>query len=249
MTEPITPPAFSDSLYPPPAPKASFWSTAEDVLDVCYAPTAVFERRRDGRYLAAFLVICVLSVVIGLLSAQVTDAIGDIEFNKAMAKAAADGQKMTPEQMAGARAFAEKIKAFGAYFVPIFLAIGAWIGGLMVMGLSRLLGGKISFGQASMIALLSSVPEMIERVLIGAQGLMLDSSAITHKYSFHVNAARFMAADTNKWLVKAAALADPFVIWGAVILGIGVYVIGKMEKEKAAVVAVLYALLSAAIFR
>jgi hypothetical protein len=249
MTEPITPPAFSDSLYPPPAPKTSFWSTAEDVLDVCYAPTAVFERRRDGRYLAAFIVICVLSIVIALLSSQVMEAVGDIEFNKAMAKAAADGQKMTPEQIAQGRAFADKFKSFATYLVPLFLALGAWIGGLILMGLSRLLGGKVSFGQASMIALLSSVPEMIERVLVGAQGLMLDTNAIVHKYSFSTNAARFMAADANKWLMKAGALADPFVIWGAVILGIGVYIIGKMEKEKAAVVAVLYTLLFAAAFR
>ena len=247
MSDPA--PAVSESLYPPSAPRSPWWSTWEDVLDVCYAPTAVFERRRDGRYLGSFLVVCVVSVLVSLLSMQVMEAVQDIEFQRAIQAQAAAGTKMTQQQLDGMKAFGEKMKSLGLYFVPVLLLLGTWVGGLIVMALARMLGGKLNFAQASTIALLSSVPELLERVLVGAQGLVLDTNTIVHRYSFSLNAARFMPSDTNKWLMKAGAIADPFVIWSGVVIGIGVYVIGRMEKEKAAVAAVLYVLLLAAIFR
>ena len=69
------------------------------------------------------------------------------------------------------------------------------------------------------------------------------------RYSFSFNASRFMDASTNNWWLKLGALADPFVIWGLVLVGMGVWVIGKMEKEKAAVLAIIYALVVTALAR
>ena len=94
-----------------PTPAGPWWSSWEDALDIFYAPSAVFARRRDGRYGMVLLVLIVLTVAIYFLSVQVSDAVADIEFAKGMAAQAKSGQTMTPEQMAGAKAFAEKFKS------------------------------------------------------------------------------------------------------------------------------------------
>jgi hypothetical protein len=249
MSTPVVTPSPFDLEPPPKAAAAPWWSAWEDVLDVCYAPTEVFGRRRDGRYLASFLVIGLLSLLIGLLSAQVMETIADLEINKRIAERAASGSPMKPEEVAAAKAGVAMFAKFGVYLTPVLIAFGMWVGGLALWLLSMMLGGKLGFGQATTIALLASVPELIERAVVGAQGLLLDTGALTHKYSFNIGAARFLPADADKWLMTIAALADPFVIWGAAIVGIGVYVLANLEKEKAAVVAVLYTVILGLLFR
>lgn len=239
---------MTQSLYAdePPAPPATKTAAWEDLLDIFYAPRQVFERRRDGKYWVAMLAWAALTLAVYFLSVQMSDAIGDVEFRRAMAKQA---QKLTPEQIEQGKAFAAKIKGLIVYALPFMMIIGGWISGLMIMLLGNMMGGKLNLAQGTVIAVLSSMPELLGKAVVGAQGLFLDTSTIEHKYSFAINASRFLSADASNWLLKAGALADPFVIWGAVLLGIGACVIGRMEKEKAAVLAIIHTLLLCLIMR
>ena len=237
---------MTDPRFAEPAPTPSAASAWEDVLDIFYSPREVFERRRDGSYWVALLVLAGLTLVVYFLSIQMSDAIGDVEFKRAMAR---QTQKLTPEQIAQGRAFAEKIKGLLVYVLPVMVIIGAWISGLMTMLLGNMMGGKLTFAQGTAIAALSSMPELLGKAIVGAQGLFLDTSTVQHKYSFAVNAARFMSGDSSNWKLMFGALADPFVIWGAALLGLGAYIIGRMEKEKAAVLAVVHALITAVLIR
>ncbi len=236
-----------------PAPKGAtggFASTWEDALDIFYSPTAVFDRRRDARYGMALLILVVVSVAIYFLSIQMSDAVGDIEFAKAMAaQAKASGKALDAKQIEAGKAFAEKFKSVLVYLIPAFVAIGAWISGLVVMLLGNLMGAKLTFAQATTVSVLASFPELLGRAVMGAQGLVLDVATITSKYSFATSAARVLPDDTNSIVLKLAAIADPFVIWSAVLLGLGAYVIGRMEKEKAAVLAVIHTVAFALMFR
>ncbi len=246
---PPTPSPFDLQPAAAQTPAGPWWSSWEDALDIFYAPGAVFDRRRDGRYGMALFVLIVLSVAIYFLSVQVSDAVADIEFAKGMAAQAKSGQTMTPEQIAGARAFAEKFKSVLVYLLPLFVIIGAWVSGLVLRILGNLMGAKLTFAQATTIGVLANFPEVIGRAVIGGQALVLDPNTITSKYSFATSVARFLPADTNAIVLKLAALADPFVIWSAVLLGLGAYIIGRMEKEKAAVLAIVHAVGFALMFR
>jgi Yip1 domain len=250
MSDSMTPPTLpvSSDLEPSSGPsgvtppnKAAAW---EDLLDIFYAPRQVFERRKDGQYWVLLALICLLSLGTFFLSQQLNEVIGDIEFARV-----AKENAFTADQAAAAKAMAAKFQKFTIYLIPLFVAFGAWISGLVIWLFGRMMGGKINFAQGTMIALLASMPEALERILIGAQAMFLDTASIVHKYSFHLGAARFLPADTNKWLLKFAALADPFAIWGAILLGIGAHVIGKMEKEKAAVLAIVITIVMAILFR
>lgn len=237
----MTDPGFSDSQVAVVAPKASTW---EDVLDVFYAPKQVFERRRDGKYLVALLVLCVFTVAVYFLSQQMTEAVQDAEMNRSFAE-----RGMTAEQIAEVKAATAKFAGLAVYFLPVFVAIGSWISGLIIMLIGNLMGGKFTFAQGTAIAVLASMPELLGRILVGAQSLLIDTSTAAHRYSFSFNAARFIPAGSNNWLLKFGSLADPFVIWGLVLIGVGAFVIGRMEKEKAAVLAIVVALVGTALFR
>lgn len=237
MTDPTIGEAPSGAV----PPKAAAW---EDVLDIYYAPREVFERRRDGKYLIPILVLCVVSMLIFVLSAQINEALQDAEFARVIRQNA-----MTADQAAGAKAMGKKIAALAIYLIPVFVAIGAWVSGLIILLLGNAMGGKLNFAQATTIAVFGSMPELLGRILMGVQGIFLGTDKIVHRYSYSISAARFLPADVSNWALKFCSLLDPFVIWGLFLVGFGAYIIGKMEKEKAAVLAVVVALVGAALFR
>lgn len=237
MTDPMISPTPTSAV---PA-KTSAW---EDVLDIFYSPREVFERRRDGKYLIALLVLCLLTVVVYFLSLQMNEALQEVEMARTFRE-----RGLTPDQMAQAKAGAAKFAGLIVYFLPVFVAIGSWISGGIITLLGKMMGGKFTFAQGTAIAVLASMPELLGRVLVGVQSLFIDTSSAAHRYVFSFNASRFLPGGTNNWLLKLGALADPFVIWGIVLIGVGAFVIGRMEKEKAAVLAIVVALVGTALFR
>jgi Yip1 domain len=230
-----------DSRLTPPVAKTALW---EDVLDIFYAPSQVFARRRDGKYMVAMLALCALSVVVYYLSQQMNDALQEAEMMRSFRE-----RGMGPAEIAQAQQFASKFSGFAVYFIPVFVAIGGWLSGLIVMVLGNMMGGKFNFAQGTAIAVLASLPELLGRALVGAQGFFLDTTTAAHRYSFSLNVSRFLPNGTNNWLLKLGALADPFVLWGIFLVGLGAWIIGRMEKEKAAVLAIVVALVSTALFR
>ena len=246
MSSPVVPPPPFDLQPPPPsAASGSTWSAWEDVLDIFYAPRQVFERRRDGRYMVPLIISLVLSVAIYVLAQQMNDTLQDVEFARAMAKQG----NLTAEQVAQGKAFAEKFRSIGIYFIPVGIAIVAWVSGLVILLLSSMMGGRVTFAQGTTIAVLSGMPELLGRTLVSLQGLFVDTSTAATRYSFSFNASRFMEAGTHNWLLKLGAMADPFVLWGLFLVGLGVWILGKMEKEKAAVLAIIYGLVVMALAR
>jgi Yip1 domain len=222
-------------------PKTAVW---EDLLDIFYAPAQVFQRRRDGKYLIALVVLCLMTVAVYFLTQQMNESLQDVEMARSFRE-----RGMTAEQITQAKAMASKFAGLAVYFLPVFVAIGSWISGLIIMLFGNMMGGKFTFAQGTAIAVLASMPELLGRVLVGVQSLFIDTTTAAHRYSFSFNVARFIPAGTNNWLLKLGALADPFVIWGLVLIGLGALIIGKMEKEKAAVLAIVVGLVGTALFR
>jgi hypothetical protein len=249
MSSPLVTPSPFDLEPAPKAKAAGFWSTWEDALDIFYSPTAVFQRRLDGRYGLALIILIALSIGVYYLSAQVNEAIFDIEFKKSIAAQAAAGRPMSEKDLAAAKQVSEKFASFFVFVLPIFSAVAAWVTGLILRLLGNLMGGRFTYAQATALGVLAGFPEVLNRAAVGAQGLVLDPSTITSKYSFAVSAARFLPDTTNSIVLKCAAIADPFVLWSAFLVGLGAHILGNMEKEKAAVLAIIYTILSSLLAR
>jgi hypothetical protein len=209
-----------------PVAKAAAW---EDCLDIFYAPTQVFARRVDGKVWVPLVV---------LLSQQVNEAIFDAEFARQMKSG-----DIPAEAAASAKATAQGLQKFAPLITPIFVVIGSFLTGLAGWLAARFMGAKLTYMQGVTILVLASFPRLIEAATTAAQGLLLSDVTAAHRYSFSLGAARFLGADTNQWLLKLASIANPIAIWETVLIGIGLRVIGKMEKEVAAACAIIITLL------
>lgn len=217
--------------FAPLPPKASAW---EDCLDIFYSPREVFERRKDGRFWIALLVYALLVGVLAYLGRQAFDAISDVAFREAMA-----GQQMTEEQLAQAKAFGERFRAIGPFVGMVASVFLGLVVGTIFWVLARLVGATLTVAQGITIWVFAAYPTLINTSLVVVQSFLIDPATITTKHGYALSVARFLPAGTNTLVTKLASLADPFVIWSGILVGIGAYTIGKMEKERAAVLAII----------
>ncbi|MES2178169.1 MAG: Yip1 family protein [Gemmatimonadota bacterium] len=225
----------SESIAPPePVKPASWW---EDYIDIFYAPSSVFERRKDSGFGIPMLVVTLLISAIALANHGAMQPILDAEFSRqteAMMKA---NPQMTAEMMEKGRAIGEKIALFGGV---IFIPIALLLIGLFLWVCGKFVGAKQTLGAAVMVASFSYVPRILEAVLNGVQLLVLDPSSLTSLNSLKLGVSRFMDPDTSSKIVLAlVGRIDVFTIWTTVLLAIGLSVTGKVSRSQAAIGAVI----------
>ena len=218
----------------PAATTASSTGIWEDFVDIFYAPSAVFERRRAGQFGIALLILTVLSLVIYFATKGGMEAVMDAEFQRRTAEAIAKNPKAA-EAMQKWRGIMEKlgwlVVLIGTPVFAFILGILLWIGGKVV-------GSVASIGAAVMVATYAMVPRLIMSLVGGVQGLLMDPDAITSRYSVSLSLARFLdPATANPLLLKLAGQVDVFAIWTAVLCAIGLSVVGRVSRGKAAAVA------------
>jgi hypothetical protein len=81
---------------------------------------------------------------------------------------------------------------------------------------------------------------VIGAVIGGVQGLLMDPDKLNSAMAITLSPARFMDPDTaNAGLIQLAARLDVITIWVTVLLAIGLYVTGKVSKQRAVVFGIL----------
>jgi hypothetical protein len=102
----------------------------------------------------------------------------------------------------------------------------------------KVIGASVAFAAAMMITTYSYVPRIVETVLNAIQGLLLSPESITSRYSVQIGPARFLdAASTNPVLLALLGGLDVFTIWTTVLLAIGLAVVARVPRSKAAIAA------------
>jgi hypothetical protein len=218
-----------------PAPsKASLW---EDFVDIFYAPSSVFARRADGKFGLALLLLIVAGTVLFFITKNAMQPIMDSEFARQTAAAMRKNPNITADQMAGGRKFFEM---FGPIFFAFGLTLAVFGTGLVLWLVSKLFDGKETLAAAFMIATYSMVPRIVQILVNAAQALFMSPESLNAINSVGLNPARFMDPDhASPIAIALAARFDLFTIWITVLLGIGIYVVGKVSKQQAGIVAAL----------
>jgi hypothetical protein len=216
----------------PSSGKAGLW---EDFVDIFYTPSSVFARRSDGKFGLALLFLVIIGTVLFFVTKNAMGQIMDAEFARQSAAAIRKNPNITEEQMASGRGFFET-------FAPIFFAVGLTISvfgtGLVLWVVGKLFDAKESITAAIMIATYSEVPRIVQILTNAAQALVMSPEKQTSLNAVGFNLARFINPDTGSPVVIAlASRVDLFTIWVTVLLAIGLYVVGKVPKEKAAIAA------------
>ena len=212
-------------------------SVFEDILEVLWAPATVFDRARGngiGMYLLVLsgILVAVLFATKGLIQPYI-----DANFDLTMQQAAAKGQAMPPEAVEAGRKFASYgFLGFSALYVPAT----AVLFGLILFLAGKLVSAPMSFGQASLVATLSTVPRVLGFLAMAVQGAVLDTSNVRSLFDASLGPARFMDPTKMSAVVMGlVAQVDVFNIWQFFICAIGIAVLSRKERSTGYIAALI----------
>ncbi|HEX6574944.1 MAG TPA: YIP1 family protein [Gemmatimonadaceae bacterium] len=211
---------------------AGIW---EDFVDIFTNPSAVFDRRREGKFGLALVALMVISAILFFALHNGIAPIMDAEMAKQAAAMAAKNPNITPDQIAAQQGMMEKFAVVG---YVLFMPIGIVITAILLWLASRLVSASVAFGAAMMIATYSQFPRVIEMIVNALQGLMLAPESITGRYSVQIGPARFLDASANPFLLTLLGGLDLFTIWVIVLLAIGLSVVARVPRSQAAIAAI-----------
>jgi len=219
-------------------------SRIDDYLDVFVAPSKLFERRSDGKFGQALVVLVVVVAILFFATKSAMAPIMDAEMTKGMAGAMKANPNMTPEQV-------EAAKRIGMTFAPVailaFFLVGPFLLGLVILLVSKLVGGSLKFVQSVTIATFAMFPRLVETVVNAVQALLMDDSQLTSRLSVSVGLGRILdPSTTSSYVLAMLGRVDVFTLWCTALIAIGLKVMGRVTTGQAVLGAAVVWLLGAA---
>ena len=203
----------------------------DDFVDIITSPAKVFERRQDGKFGTHLLILTVVCVALFFIFKSAMEPIFDAEFSRNAAKMMAKNPNMTSEQLEMGRKFGGTFAGIG---FAIFFPIGVMLTGLVLWLVGKAFGAKESLKQAIQIGTLAQVPLIISFIVNAIQAMLMPADKLISQYSISLSPARFMDPDTaNAGLMGLVGRVDLFGIWIIVLMGIGLSIVGKIDRPKA----------------
>ena len=212
---------------------------AEDLFEIFYAPSKVFDRRRGGEYGLPLVALAVLGAVLMFATKGLLQPVFEAESAAGLAKAAA---QMTPEQLQKVKSFTATATTIG---VPIAYLVGPFVIGVAAWLVAMLFGVKVRYSVAVMIATFSWYPRLIEWVVSAIQMVLMPDANITSRLSLSLGVGRFLDGSHPSMMTAVLGRVDLFTLWCTFLLGLGFMVTGKATKSQAILIASLVWVLGA----
>ena len=207
-----------------------------DLFRVLFEPAAVFGRVREKpRFLAPFLTLAVITVVIGVVQLPFVKAAMTAQFTQT--------PNMTPEQAQTALKFAP----IGVVIAPIayclFLLLNAFI---LWVGVS-VFGGEAKFGTLLSVTTYASISYTLLQIVGVVVLMMRGTGGIASMVDLQPAVGLDLVAPDAKGFVLALLRGiNPFTLYGLFLTSVGVAVTHQMSKATAytaATIQILIALL------
>jgi hypothetical protein len=220
----------------PETPAPAKVSLIEDFVDIFFSPRAVFVRREKAGYALVMIIVTLLIGGLFIANRGTMQDLMEAEMARGMAEAMKQNPGMTQEQAEVGRKIGGYMMTFGAFIgmpIAMFLTgLGAWL-------TAKMLGASTSYSAATMVATYSFIPRILESLTVSAQGLLLDTSALTGRFQLSLGAARFLDPEMSPGLLGLLGRIDLFTLWVTVLLAIGIGVVAKLPKDKVVVAGVI----------
>src|SRR5690242_17653967 len=177
-----------EGVMPAPA-VTSDASVMDDIIEIFYAPSRVFARRRDNpKFWAAFFILSILFAIgIWVMMRNYADVL-DIQIRRQMEAAMAKNPQMTAEQAETGRRIGQKFAAIGGVLVGVIstliLGLGVWIVG-------KLFDSKANITHGMMIATFASYLKLVDLVIGAVIALAMGTAGITNMMAAGPSLARF----------------------------------------------------------
>lgn len=226
----------------PEAPQPEPASRLDDYVDIFVAPKEVFERRLDGLWGQALLVLIVVSVALYYVFLPAAEIMADASMAQVIAENPEAAEGMAQMQAVGGT----MLKLGG---IMVILSVGASVlllGGVIKV-ISSAFGAALTFAQALVVATFARFV-LIPRTLATDLSLLWADRGgevdIVTDTSF--GPLRFVdSASLPDLLIPFLQRFDVFALWEAALWAVGVYVIARTTKGSAVAVAAITLLLAA----
>jgi len=192
-----------------------------DLVRVLFEPTAVFERVREKpRFLAPFLALAALTVVIVVLQLPYTRA--------ALAAQFAQTPNMPPERAAAALKVGPLI---GIVVAPIIYGVFLVINALILWVSTSVLGGEGKFATLLSVATYASIAYTLLQ-LIGVVVLMMRGpGSVTSMLDLQPSLGLdLLAPEAKGFTLGLLRGINPFTLYGLFLTGLGIAVTHKTSK-------------------
>ncbi|HET9424665.1 MAG TPA: YIP1 family protein [Gemmatimonadaceae bacterium] len=221
-----------------PAPAVKPTALWEDFIDIFYAPSTVFERRRNANPWPMILIVTVIVTLIGVLTWNSLSPVFESEIRTQFAKAMAANPQMTADMVDSQVKIQMAFRRWGGVMFPI----GVLIFGLLVWAMGRISGAKeLTYQRALVVVAWGSIISIVAALVMGVQGLVLDVSAMTSTDALSIGPARFVdKATTSPILFALLKQLDVFNLWTIAVMAIGVQVAGRGTKKTAITFALIW---------
>jgi tetrahydromethanopterin S-methyltransferase subunit G len=212
------------------APAAAEASVMDDIIEIFYAPSKVFARRRDNpKFWAAFIIFSILFALGIWVMMRNYAEVMDAQMTRQMNARMAADPRFTAEM-------AEKGRHIGQAVAP-FIGIVYGVISTLVLGLAVWLVGKLFDSKADlrhgmMIATLSSFPKLIDLIIAAVIALTAGTAGITNMLAAGPSLARFAPATASPAVLGVLSRLSIGTIWATILIGIGLHVAGRTTKSK-----------------
>ena len=224
----------SAAAVPSPPAQPSF---AEDVIDIFFQPAAVFRRRQNRSVWPPMLFVAIAIGLIFFATFNTLQPIFEAEFTRNTAKAMANNPQITPEALEKMRSVNLTI---ARYVIGVIMLLTMVVLGTITWLVGKFFGSKQTFHSGLVVAAWSYMPRVIGAVLAGVQGLVMDPSKLNSQLAISIGPARFLDVEAaNPVLYQILGRFDLITIWVTVLIGIGMFVTGKLGKGQATAVAIV----------
>lgn len=206
-------------------------SVMDDIIEIFYAPSRVFARRRDNpKFWAAFFILSILFAVgMWVMMRNYADVL-DAQLRRQMDAAMAKNPQMTPEQAAAGRRMGQMIAPIsgiiGGMIATLILGVGVWLVG-------KLFDSKADIRHGMMIATFASFPKVIDLIIAAVQALVMGTAGVTNMMAAGPSLARLAPAGASPTIIGLLSRFSIGTIWATILIAIGLHIAGRMSKGRA----------------
>ena len=205
------------------APQAEM-SVVGRIVRVFYAPSETFESVAEQRSAADWLLPTLLVAVVVFISTYLTSSIYIAEAMEQMR------EQMPAEhaEQPSLESTGDAILISGLVAAPVMTFVMLFIFGAAYLLVGKLLGGLLDYGQCLAIVAYTSLIAILQHIVKTWLALA------TGTMNVQIGLGMFLAEEAQKSFEGALLSSiDPFVVWMVVVAGLGLSIVGQIERNLA----------------
>ena len=189
------------------------------ILRVFYAPSETFEAVAEQRSAADWLVPTFIVAAVVFVSTYVTSPIYMAETME---------QMQQQEQSGAMEGTGDAILISTLIAAPVMMFVMLFIGAAIYLLVGKLLGGLLGYGQCLAIVAYTSLIAILQHVV--KTPLVLANETM----NVQIGLGMFLSEEARKNFGGALLSSiDPFIVWMIVIAGLGLSIVGQIERSRA----------------